>query len=149
MARRNLVLAIASSLLAGGFLYYRFGQVHGNVHLYGWQWYQGAVLLAAIGLAGLFSELWQTAAIVLGLGVAPSLIFCYEIAYLHPAESMWPVVLPMVFLFSFPAPIIGIGIGRLLMHTRPSRMIYFVALLGALFIGIFLPNLTGVYRQIS
>jgi len=89
------LLAIASGLLIGGFLFHRFG-FDQNKGIYGWQWYQGAVVLAAIGLAGALPEAWLSAAIA--LAIAPALIFCYEIVYLHPAESMWPVVLPLVLL---------------------------------------------------
>ncbi len=59
------LLAFVSGLLAGGFLYHRFGFDGKNVQLYGWQWYQAAVLLIAIGLAGVFPEPWQSAAIAL------------------------------------------------------------------------------------
>jgi|SRR5271155_2275424 len=135
---KKLFLAIACGLLAGGFMFQRFG-FDNDGHLYGWQWYQGAVLLAAIGLAGIFPEAWQAAAIA--LATAPTLVFSYDIVYLHPAESMWPVVLPFIFLFSFPAPIIGTSISSsLLTHTRLPRAVYFVALAGALIIGLLLPN---------
>jgi hypothetical protein len=139
IVRKKLFLAIASGLLAGGFMFHRFG-FDNDGHLYGWQWYQGAVLLVAIGLAGMFPEAWQAAAIA--LAAAPTLVFCYEIVYLHPAESMWPVVLPLVFLSSFPAPIIGTSISSsLLTRTRIPRVVYFIALAGALIIGLLLPKL--------
>jgi hypothetical protein len=99
-----------------------------------------AVLLTAVGLAGIFPEAWQAAAISLAL--APTLVFCYEIVYLRPAESMWPVVLPLIFLFSFPAPIIGTSLSSgLLTRTRLSLVVYVLALAGALIIGVGLPNL--------
>jgi hypothetical protein len=122
------LLATASGLFVGGFLFHQFGHNHGL--LYGWQWYQAAVVLAAMGLAGMFPEAWLSAAIA--LGIAPSLIFCYEIVYLHPAESMWPVVLPLVLLLSFPAPLIGGGITRLLTQRRLPLEAYFVVLAAAL-----------------
>jgi hypothetical protein len=57
------------------------------------------------------------------------------------AESMWPVVLPMVFLLSFPAPIIGSTIAGLLIRTRFSRTPFLIELTCALVIGLLLPNL--------
>ena len=132
------LLAAASGLLVGGFLFHRFGfDSHGL--LYGWQWYQGAVVLASVGLAGVFPEAWLSATIA--LGIAPTLVFCYEIVYRHPAESMWPVVLPLLCLLSFPAPLIGAGVGKLFMRIRSPREVYFIVLTGALIIGILLPNL--------
>src|SRR6516162_6752764 len=140
----KLLLAIVSGLLAGGFLYYRFGQVNENVQLYGWQWYHGAVLLTAIGFAGIFPKALQTAAVTLGPIIAPILVFWYEVVYLNPAESMWPIVLPLVIASSLPGPIIGTCISRfLIMRTRIPRAVYFVALTSALIIGIVLPNLTN------
>jgi hypothetical protein len=75
------------------------------------------------------------------------LLFCFEIVYLHPAESMWPIVLPLVLLFSLPAAIIGSGISRLLARTRLPRAVYFVTLTGALTIGVFLPKLQNLWMQ--
>jgi len=137
-------LSFACGILVGGFLFCRFGfDNHG--HLFGWQWYQGAVLLGGIGLAGIFSEAWQSAAV--GLSIAPTLVFCYEVVYLHPAESMWPVVLPLVLLFSWPVPLIGGSIGKLLGRTQVPRAVYFVALTSALVIGaLFLPNIQNALR---
>jgi hypothetical protein len=136
-----VLLAIGSGLLFGGFLYHRFG-FDNSGRLYGWRWYQGAVLLAAIGLAGIFPQTWLST--VIALSIAPTLIFCYEVAYLHPAESMWPVVLPLVFLLSFPTPIVGSTIGRLLSRIGLSRAVYFVALAGALILGVLLPDLQNL-----
>ena len=120
-------------------MFHRFG-FDNDGRLHGWHWYQMAVLLAAVGLAGIFPEAWQAATISLAL--APTLVFCYAIVYLHPAESMWPVVLPMIFLFSFQAPIIGTSLtSSFLTHTRLPQVVYFLALAGALIIGVALPNL--------
>jgi hypothetical protein len=136
---KKLFLAIASGLLVGGFMFHRFG-FDKDGHLTAWQWYLGAVLLAAIGLAGVFPEAWQ--AVAISLSIAPALVFCYEIVYLHPAESMWPVVLPFIFLLSFPAPIIGTTItSSLFTRTRLPQAVYFVALACALIVGLLLPNL--------
>jgi len=151
------LLAVASGLLTGGFLYHRFG-FDNSALLYGWPWYLGAMLLAGIGLAGILGEMWLFGAIALSM--ASTAIFWYDIVYLNPAESMWPIVLPMVFLFSFPVAIVGSGIGRLLMRGRLPHAVYLVALTGALIIGTFLPKLqnlqlhrtetetAGVLRQI-
>ena len=137
------LLATAIGLFVGGFLFHQIG--FDNHRFYGWQWYQGAVLLAAIGLAGVLPEAWLSAAIA--LGIAPSLVFCYEIVYLHPAESMWPVVLPLLVLFSFPAPLIGSSLTKLLMRIRLPQAVYVVALTGALIIGAFLPNLQNLWLR--
>lgn len=145
--RAKLLLAIASGLLAGGFLYYRFGQVKNNPQLYGWQWYEAAVLLAAIGFSGISSSASQIAAVAVGLALAPTLVFGYEVVYLHPAESMWPIVLPLVFFFSLPAPIIGSGLSGLLRSTRIPQAAYFIALASALIIGVLLPGLTNPRSQ--
>jgi len=137
------LLGLVAGLLVGGFLFHQFGFDHHR--FYGWQWYQGAVLLAAIGLAGVFPEAWLSAAIA--LGIAPSLVFCYEIVYLHPAESMWPVVLPLLVLLSFPAPLIGSCMTKLLMCIRLPQAVYVVPLTGALIIGTFLPNLQNLWLR--
>jgi hypothetical protein len=50
MVAYKKALAIASGLLAGGFLYQRFG-LDNSVDFSGWQ---GAALLGGIGLAGIF-----------------------------------------------------------------------------------------------
>ena len=133
------LLALLAGLLVGGFLFHRFGFDHDNALLHGWQWYQGAVLLAAFALAALIPE--ASLITTLALAIAPTLLFCYEIVYLHPAESMWPVVLPMVFLFSFPAPIIGSTIATLLKRTRFPRALSSIALASALILGFLLPLL--------
>lgn len=133
------LLALVAGLLVGGFLFHRFGFDNDNALLHGWQWYQGAVMLAAIALAGLVPGASLVATVA--LAIAPSLVFCYEVVYLHPAESMWPVVLPIVFLFSFPAPIIGGTIARLLTRTRFPHTLSLLALTSALIIGFLLPNL--------
>jgi MFS family permease len=132
------LLGLLAGLVVGGFLFRRFGYGKDNDLLHGWQWYQGTVLLAGIALAGLIPEASLIATIA--LAIAPSLVFCYEVVYLHPAESMWPVVLPMLFLFSFPAPIIGSTIARLLVGTRFPRTVSLIALTSALVIGFLLPN---------
>lgn len=90
-------LSIACGLLVGGFLFQRFG-FDSYEQIYGWRWYLGAVLLGTIGLAGIFPEVRSYAAI--GPGIAPAVVFCYVIVYLNAAESMWPIVLPMILLCS-------------------------------------------------
>jgi hypothetical protein len=133
------LLGLVAGLVVGAFLFRRFGYGKENDLLRGWQWYQGTVLLAGIALAGLIPEASLIATIA--LAIAPSLVFCYEVVYLHPAESMWPVMLPMLFLFSFPAPIIGSTIARLLLRTRFPRALALLALTSALVVGFLLPNL--------
>jgi hypothetical protein len=137
-------LAIASGLLAGGFLFLRFGWDN-NAALAGWVWYQGAALLCGIGLAGIFPEAWLSAAIVLAL--APTLTASVEV-YLHIDPSdMWPIGLALILFFSFPTPFIGGCIGRLLSRTRLPRKAYFVALLSTLVIGALLPTIQNAQRQ--
>ena len=104
-------------------------------------------MLAAIGFAGISSSGWQMAAVAVGLALAPTLVFCYEVVYLHPAESMWPIILPLVFFCSLPAPIIGSGFTRLLRSTRIPQAAYFIALASALIIGVLLPDLTNPRSQ--
>jgi hypothetical protein len=143
MVMRRKALAIASGFLAGGFLFLRFGWAK-NGTLFGWEWYLGAALLEGIGVPGIFSEDQLSAAI--GLGVAPTLIESVEI-YLHPYMSFWPIVLPLIFLFTFPAPLMGYGISRLLKRSQLPWMVYLVPLTGALAIGALLPNIQNTQRQ--
>ncbi len=143
MVAHKKALAIAGGLLAGGFLYQRLVSDN-SVDFSGWELYQGAALLGGIGLAGIFPEARLSAAI--GLGIAPTLIVSVQV-YLHPYNSMWPIALPMVFLLGFPAPLIGGGISRLLTRTKVHRIVYIVALTGALVIGAFWPSIQNAKRQ--
>lgn len=136
-------LATACGLLVGGFLFHRFG-LDNSVDFSDWKLYQVAALLGGIGLAGLFTEAWLGA--VIGLGIAPTLIVSVEVNQ-RPAESMWPIILPFIFLLGLPAPLIGGGISRLLMRTRFPRMVYIVALTGALVIGGLWPSIQNAKRQ--
>jgi hypothetical protein len=133
------LLGLLAGLAVGAFLFRCFGYGTENDLLHGWQWYLGTVLLAGIALAGLIPEASLISTIA--LAIAPSLVFCYEVVYLHPAESMWPVMLPLLFLFSFPAPIIGSTMAKLLMRTRFPRTLSLIALTSALVIGFLLPLL--------
>src|SRR5271169_1811437 len=137
-------LAIACGVLIGSFLFQRFGFNNRGL-LDGWEWYLVAVLLAGIGLAGIFPEVQFSATI--GLCLGPTVVFCIEVVVLHPAESMWPIVLPMIFLFSWPVPLLGSGISRLLTRTWLPRAVYVVALTSALVIGVLLPNIQNAKRQ--
>ena len=141
---RTRALAIACGLLIGAFLFQRFG-FNNNGLLIGWEWYVGAVLLAGIGLAGIFHEAQFSATI--GLCLGPTVVFFIEVVVLHPAESMWPVVLPLVFLFSFPVPIIGRTISILLQRTQVPRGVYFVTVASALLVAALLPNLRNMQRE--
>jgi|SRR5271167_383862 len=78
-------LAIACGVLIGSFLFQRFGFNNRGL-LDGWEWYLVAVLLAGIGLAGIFPEVQFSATI--GLCLGPTVVFCIEVVVLHPAESM-------------------------------------------------------------
>jgi hypothetical protein len=135
-------LAIASGLFAGGFLFLQFGWDN-NAALTGWGWYEVAALLGGIGLAGIFPEARLSAAI--GLATAPSLIYGAE--WIPVGDSMWPIGLVAIFFFSFPAVLIGSGIGWVLARTRLPRTVYFIALASALIIGALLPNIQNAQRQ--
>jgi hypothetical protein len=141
---RTRALAIACGLLIGAFLFQRFG-FSNNGLLIGWEWYVAAVLLAAIGLAGIFHVAQFSA--TFGLCLGPTVVFFIEVVVLHPAESMWPVVLPLVFLFSFPVPIIGRTISILLQRTQVPRAVYFFTVASALLVAALLPNLQNMQRQ--
>jgi hypothetical protein len=143
MVWNKRALAFASGLLIGGFLFRQFGYGK-NGELYGWEWYLAAVLLAGIGLARMFPEARLSSAI--GLGISPTLIESVEL-YRHPAESMWPIVLPMIFVFTFPVPLIASGMSALLTRTRLPRAVYFIALASALVIGALLPQIQNVLQQ--
>jgi len=136
-------LAIVSGLLAGWFLYERLG-LDSSADFSTWKLYQGVALLGGIGLAGLFDEAWLIA--VIGLSIAPTLIVGIKV-FRHPAESMWPIALPMVFTLGFPAPLIGGGISRLLKRTKVPRIVYIGALTGALVVGAFWPNIQNAKRR--
>jgi hypothetical protein len=129
-------LAIACGLLVGGFLFQRF-DLYNSVDLSGWKLYQGVALLAGIGLAGLFDEAWLIA--VIGLGIAPTLVVGIKV-FRHPAESMWPIALPIIFFLGFPAPLIGGGISCVLTRAKVPKIVYIVALTGALVVGAFWPT---------
>ena len=141
---RTQAVAIACGLLIGAFLFQRSG-FDNNGLLIGWEWYVGAVLLAGIGLAGIFREAQFSA--TFGLCLGPTVVFLIEVVALRPAESMWPVVLPLVFLFSFPVPIIGSATSSLLLRTQVPRAVYFVPLASALLVAALLPNLQSMQRQ--
>ena len=148
MVSRTKIMAIASGLAAGGFLYLRFGWDN-NPALSGWGWYQGAALLAGIGLAGVFPEAWLSAAI--GLVLAPVLVEAVQTG-LHLSRdasccNLWPIGLVTVFFFGLPAPLIGSGIGLLAARIQIPRLAYFAPLACALAIGVFLPAVQNAQRQ--
>lgn len=141
-------VAFISGLVAGGFLFLRFGW-DDNASLSGWEWYQGAALLGGIGLAGVFPEAHLGAAV--GVGIAPFLVESVQ-TYLHFSRDptccgLWPIGLALVLFFGLPAPLIGSGIGRLLMRTSLPLRVYFVPLFSCLAIGALLPNLQNAQRQ--
>jgi hypothetical protein len=148
MISRTRILAIAIGLVTGGFLYLRFGWDN-NSALSSWEWYQGAALLAGIGLAGIFHEAWLSAAI--GLVLAPILVETVQTG-LHLSRdpsccNLWPIGLAAVFFFGLPAPLLGSGIGLLAVRGRLPRVAYFAPLVGALAIGMLLPNIQTAQRQ--
>jgi hypothetical protein len=113
-----------------------------------------ALWLAVVSSSGRTCRHWPCRSIprawlstAIALGIAPSVVFCYEIVYLHPAESMWPVVLPLVLLLSFPAPLIGCSITKLLTRIRLPQAVYPVVVMGALIMGIRLPNLQNLWLR--
>lgn len=141
------VLAIASGVVVGGFLFLRFGfDLSGRT--FGWEWYQGAALLGAMGLAGVFPGARLPAAI--GVGLAPLLIEIVRIVlrlFRDPTCcNLWPIGLAIVFVFGIPAPLIGSGISRLLMRTRIPGTIYLVPLTSCLMIGVLSPSILDAQR---
>lgn len=144
---RTKALAIASGLLAGGFLFLRFN--FERTSLFGWEWYQAAALLGGIGLAGVFPGSRLSAAVGLGLGpfLIASVQTCLEIFRDPTCCNLWPIGLVMVLFFGFPAPLIGVAIGRLLSRTRLPWFVYFVALAGSLLIGAALPDIENAQQR--
>jgi hypothetical protein len=104
-------------------------------------WYQGAVLLAGIGLAGIFPKEWLSAAVALFAApvLADVVETCFQIARDPACCNLWPFGLAAVFFSSLPAPFIGFGIGRLLTKTGLPRRAYAGVLMSALAIGALMP----------
>jgi hypothetical protein len=138
--------------VTGAFLFHQFGWNHRS-DFFGWQWYQGVALLAGIGLAGTFHEGRAKAAIA--LVAAPTLAVTVETFFQVFRDStccnLWPIGLVLVFFFSLPAPLIGTGIGHLLLRTRLPRTAYAVALTVALGFGALLPHIihSGHQRMVD
>ncbi len=136
-------LALGSALVVGGFLFFRFGFETNMAFGSTWGWYQGAALLAGIGLAGIFRAQWPFVAV--GLWAGP---FVYETAATaqHIARdstccNLWPIVLVAVLMFCLPAPFIGAGIGVSLMRRNwLPRVGSAGAIVTALAIGGLLPH---------
>jgi hypothetical protein len=141
-------LPVTVGFLTGAFLFHQFGWNHRS-DFSGWQWYQGAALLAGIGLAGTFRE--EMAGTAVALVAAPTLAVTVETflqIFRDPTCcNLWPIGLAMVFFFSLPAPLIGTGIGFRLLRTGLPRTAYAVALTGALGFGAFLPHVIQSAKQ--
>jgi hypothetical protein len=121
----NRVLAIASGVVVGGFLYLRFGfDLSGRAS--DWQWYQGAALLGAMGLAGVFPGSWL--GVAFAVGMVPLLVEVVRTVlnmFRDPTCcDSWPFGLAIVFAVGILPPLIGSGISRLLMRTRLPWRIY-------------------------
>jgi hypothetical protein len=145
----NRLLAFICGLITGGFLYLQFGW-DSNAAFVGWKWYQGAALLGGIGFAGIFREEARLSA-ALGMGIAPLLVAWVQ-EWLHFARdptccNLWPIGLAMVLMFSFPAPVIGSGIGRVLMRSQLARTVSLIPLISSLVIAALLPKLQNAERQ--
>jgi hypothetical protein len=142
MKTRKWAPAFVSALIAGAFLFYRFGWDN-NTAFSGWGWYIAAALLAGVGLAGVFRAQWLIAAI--GLILGPLL---YETAVIvrnltrdSTCCGLWPIGLAMVLAFSLPGPLLGGLIGVCFMRRDGLPRIVCVCAIGAaLAIGAFLPH---------
>lgn len=136
------VLAFVSGLIVGGFLFRSFGW-DSNTAFSSWGWYLLAVLLAGIGLSGIFRAQWLIAGFGAALGpvVYETAVLGQRLARDSTCCNLWPVSLVMVLSFSFPAPFLGGMIGALLMRwNQLPRPIIACALVAGLAIGALLPH---------
>lgn len=147
--------AVASGLVAGAFLFFRYYTLQTD-HLWGLRWYEGALLLAGLGLAGLFPEAWLGAALsmavaaFLGTGVETYLETYLEISRDPGCCNLWPIGLAMSLILGFPAPLIGGAIGRVLARMPVPKFVYALPLAAALGIGASLPVIQQAeYRRIE
>ena len=136
----NLLAAIASSVLVGGFLYYRLGQVDNSPQLSGFEWYWAALLLAGFGFAGFFSVGPQIAAVTVGLMVGPTLVYSSEIMDQFPTQFISLLLLPAVFLFSVPPAVLGTFAGVRPVGVRTIRSVHVIAFASALILGVAVPE---------
>jgi hypothetical protein len=142
MKTRKWALAFVSALIAGAFLFYRFGWEN-NTAFSGWGWYMAAALLAGVGLAGVFRGQWLIALIGLILGpvLYETAVVARNLARDSTCCGLWPIGLAMVLAFCLPAPLLGGLIGVCLMRGgRLPQVVSVCAIGAALAIGAFLPR---------
>jgi len=132
--------AIASGLVTGGFLFFQYSRLSTH-NFWALTWYEAALLLVGLGLAGLFPRAWLGA--VLGMALVEFLGVGFQI-YSDLSRNpkccnLWPLAFVMWLFLGIPAPLFGGVIGYLISARRVSRL-FFVSLLAAgLGIGLGLP----------
>ncbi|HUS06018.1 MAG TPA: hypothetical protein VMZ52_06980 [Bryobacteraceae bacterium] len=136
------LLAIAGGLAVGVFLFFLYYPLQGS-SFWGLQWYQSALLLAGIGVAGAFAAAWPWA--VFGLSTA-GFVGAGVQTYLDISKdprccNIWPIGLVLWLILGFPAPWLGGAIVRGLRGARIPRFLYVAVLTGALVIGASLPRI--------
>jgi len=150
---RTKMLAIASGLVAGAFLFFRYYQQNPGVFgSYTWngQWYQAALLLCGLGLAGVFPAAWLWATVSLSLGAYLGTCLQGYLANSYGSHIPWsPFLEALIFQgpVSLPAPLIGGASGRLLNRARMPRFFYFALLTTGFALGGFLPAIDKVQRH--
>jgi hypothetical protein len=143
--------AIVSGLVAGGFLFFQYSRL--STHNF-WEltWYEAALLLVGLGLAGLFPSAWvgavlsTAAAAFLGVGFQ-----IYSDLSRNPkCCNLWPLAFVMWLFLGIPAPLFGGVIGYLISARRVSRLFFLSLLAAGVGIGLGLPLIQhNVYRPIE
>ncbi len=145
------VLAIISGFVVGGFLFFQYSRLL-TTNMWGLGWYEGALFLAGLGLAGSFRGAFLSVALsTAGAGFLYASIQTYgEISSNPYCCNLWPIAL-MVWLFvGFPAPLIGGAIGYGLSCTRAPRLLFLLPVAAALGIGACLPLIRQAdYRRLE
>jgi hypothetical protein len=144
------LLAVVTGIATGAFLFAWYAPLQID-NFWGLHWYEGALLLAALGIGGLFPGGWLVGTV--GMGIVPFLsegIRTYLALSRDPSCcNLWPIGLAMWLVLGFPAPIIGGALGRTLHRVRIPRALYFIPLAGGLAIGALLPRLQSAeYRSV-
>ena len=122
---------------------------------WGWQGYAAALVLAGLGLAGLFPSKWRRVAVSLSLGWILSQFvpdFWREVnapfRHMVPLPILLPFFeLPVFAFFSFPPAFVGSFAGRRLSQTRAPRLLYVVSMLAAVAIAGALPVIDRSIRR--
>jgi len=142
LTSRAKVLAVASGFAVGGFLFFRYSQLASD-DFWGLRWYEAALFLGGIGLAGAFPAVWRRTmlsmalAAFLGAFVQTGL----DIRRDPTCCNLWPIGLVIWLVLGFPAPLIGGVIGHWLSRTRIPQFLYLTLLAGGLVMGASLPRI--------